>query len=282
MEKDLDQDALAEQWAAALADQDDSGSSGGAEDGGLADEWAKALADDEADSLKREKEQNFLSTRAKDAEFKDLTEEAKAPRVDGTKRELDFILDIPLDVSAELGAHPAAHQRAAAVGPGVGHRTEQAGRRAARNLHQRQAGGPAAKPWSSTKSSACGSRTSSAPWNGSSSLARLRPRRVCGRRPAPSPWRPPGAGRGRGAVHGPGRGQLHRRPPPLPGLRLGQLLSGRGRFVPDPGPAHGRRVGPQAVRPQDRPGRVRPGRSQARRPTPSRPQEKRRSGPLFE
>jgi flagellar motor switch protein FliN/FliY len=107
MGKDLDQDALAEQWAAALADQDDDADSGGGGGGGgddaLAEEWAKALADDEADSLKHEKEQDFLSTRARDAEFKDLTEEAKAPRVDGTKRELDFILDIPLDVSAELG-----------------------------------------------------------------------------------------------------------------------------------------------------------------------------------
>ena len=32
-----------------------------------------------------------------------MTEAYKAPRPDGERRELDFILDIPLDVSAELG-----------------------------------------------------------------------------------------------------------------------------------------------------------------------------------
>jgi flagellar motor switch protein FliN/FliY len=35
--------------------------------------------------------------------FKDLTEEAKAPRPEADRRDLDFILDIPLDVSVELG-----------------------------------------------------------------------------------------------------------------------------------------------------------------------------------
>jgi len=34
---------------------------------------------------------------------KRLTKEAKSPRTDASKRDLDFILDIPLDVSAELG-----------------------------------------------------------------------------------------------------------------------------------------------------------------------------------
>ncbi|MFP4516045.1 MAG: flagellar motor switch protein FliN, partial [Desulfovibrionales bacterium] len=40
---------------------------------------------------------------SKKAEFQDLSAEAKAPRPQGAKRELDFILDIPLEVSAELG-----------------------------------------------------------------------------------------------------------------------------------------------------------------------------------
>ncbi len=35
--------------------------------------------------------------------FKDLTEEARAPRPDLERRDMEFILDIPLDVSAELG-----------------------------------------------------------------------------------------------------------------------------------------------------------------------------------
>ena len=43
-----------------------------------------------------------MRPQAMDANFKDMTTMAKAPRND-TKRELDFILDIPLDVSAELG-----------------------------------------------------------------------------------------------------------------------------------------------------------------------------------
>jgi flagellar motor switch protein FliN/FliY len=39
----------------------------------------------------------------KDAEFEDFTAQAKGPKPEGSKRDLDFILDIPLDVSAELG-----------------------------------------------------------------------------------------------------------------------------------------------------------------------------------
>ncbi len=108
---DEDQDMLAEQWAAALAEsgdladgEDDSGGGGGAsDDEALASEWADALANEEEDSLKKEKEQEVLGRQAKDADFKDLTDEAKSVRPDGAKRELDFILDIPLDVSAELG-----------------------------------------------------------------------------------------------------------------------------------------------------------------------------------
>ncbi len=113
MEKDIDQDDLAEQWAAALADQEEEEAAsaggdagGGADLGGddaLAEEWARALAEDEESSIKKEKENDLLSKSAKTATFKDLTEEAKSPRPDQGKRELDFILDIPLDVSAELG-----------------------------------------------------------------------------------------------------------------------------------------------------------------------------------
>lgn len=124
-----DQDKLAEEWAKALEEMDDSG--GGpaeaAEDAeaaetvestsatddaesldntesqeDLADEWAKALAAEEETQLKKERQQQSLSAQTQDAKFKDLTAESKAPK-EKTKRDLDFILDIPLDVSAELG-----------------------------------------------------------------------------------------------------------------------------------------------------------------------------------
>lgn len=127
---DEDQEKLAAEWAAALAEQDsedipedfgedlgmqqaaqdtggggvESPGSGTSDDEALADEWAKALAEDESAQLSKKKtEQQSLSNQASTAQFKDLTEEAKSPRTDGTKHELDFILDIPLDVSAELG-----------------------------------------------------------------------------------------------------------------------------------------------------------------------------------
>ena len=109
-----DQDKLAEEWAAALEAQGEeetaSGQSGSAadatdatDDDKLAEEWAAALASDEQASLKKEMEQTFFAQTAQEAKFKDFTEEAKAPRPDSGRRELDFILDIPLDVSAELG-----------------------------------------------------------------------------------------------------------------------------------------------------------------------------------
>ncbi|TIH14663.1 flagellar motor switch protein FliN [Marinifilum sp. JC120] len=104
-----DDDALAGEWAAALGEQGDEGgdeldlSGGGGGDEGLADEWAAALAEDTGDDIRKEKEQEFLRTQTRDADFKDLTNEAKNPRHDGSRRDLDFILDIPLDVSAELG-----------------------------------------------------------------------------------------------------------------------------------------------------------------------------------
>ena len=110
MEEAADQDKLAAEWAAALngqAEGEDAASAAApaapAPDDSLADEWAAALAESEETEIKKEKEHMALAARAHDAEFRDMTEESKAMRVDGAKRELDFILDIPLDVSAELG-----------------------------------------------------------------------------------------------------------------------------------------------------------------------------------
>lgn len=114
MEDDVNQDDLAAQWAAALDEQDegeeeavDTGDEGALDDGlgddDLADEWAKALAEDESNQVQSDKAQETLHRSAQSADFKDLTEEAKSPRPDAGKREMDFILDIPLDVSAELG-----------------------------------------------------------------------------------------------------------------------------------------------------------------------------------
>ncbi|MDQ7833392.1 MAG: flagellar motor switch protein FliN [Desulfovibrionaceae bacterium] len=111
---DQDQDQLAAEWAAALAEQENEedeapGASGGkganaASDSALADEWAAALADEEEQHLKKEREQEQFTRQSRTAQFKDLTQDAKAPRAEGgARRDLDFILDIPLDVSAELG-----------------------------------------------------------------------------------------------------------------------------------------------------------------------------------
>lgn len=98
-------DALADEWAAALGEQGDDADAApaGGDDAALADEWASALAEDTGDDIRKEKEQEFLRTQTRDAEFNDFTSEAKNPRHDGSRRDLDFILDIPLDVSAELG-----------------------------------------------------------------------------------------------------------------------------------------------------------------------------------
>ncbi|MGE4556022.1 MAG: flagellar motor switch protein FliN [Desulfovibrionaceae bacterium] len=84
-----------------MEDQDEGGAGPG--DEGLANEWAAALANQEEDDLKREKEQEYLRTQTRDADFRDMTQEAKSPRPDMSKRDLDFILDIPLEVTAELG-----------------------------------------------------------------------------------------------------------------------------------------------------------------------------------
>ena len=100
---DVDQDALAAQWAAALEEDEEPAGDAAEADDPLAAEWAAALASDEQASVKKEKEQALFASQAKVADFQDLTDEAKAPRPDSSRRELDFILDIPLDVSAELG-----------------------------------------------------------------------------------------------------------------------------------------------------------------------------------
>lgn len=108
MSEDVNQDLLAEQWAAALEEQDDAPLGDGesqnmSQNEALAEEWAAALASEEQEAVQKEKEQSLLSSKAHEAEFKDLTEDAKAIRPESGKHELDFILDIPLDVSAELG-----------------------------------------------------------------------------------------------------------------------------------------------------------------------------------
>lgn len=105
-----EEDKLAAEWAAALEKQDQPAASAGgtADTGGMSDEdrlaaeWAAALASDEQKAVQEDKVR-ALSPKALDAQFKDMTEASKAPRPDGQRRELDFILDIPLDVSAELG-----------------------------------------------------------------------------------------------------------------------------------------------------------------------------------
>lgn len=116
-----DQDALAAEWEAQLngasentpdpfADAQDALS----EDDKLAAEWAAALADDEekrgpatfgsaASGAGSNELGGSFGAQATDAHFQDMTEISRHPRDKNLKRELDFILDIPLDVSAELG-----------------------------------------------------------------------------------------------------------------------------------------------------------------------------------
>lgn len=95
-----DEQALADAWSAALNEQADAG--GG--DDALADEWAKALADEEETKVQKEHKQKQLAAQSQDYKYKDLTSEAKAAQGDGLRKDLDFILDIPLDVSAQLGS----------------------------------------------------------------------------------------------------------------------------------------------------------------------------------
>ncbi len=85
-----------------IIQEDQSGASDAATEDELADAWAAALAESEQEAVQSEKEKG-LSSQTTDATFKDLTDVARTPRPDDSRRELDFILDIPLDVSAELG-----------------------------------------------------------------------------------------------------------------------------------------------------------------------------------
>lgn len=74
-------------------------------DEALAAQWAASMAEEE----EKQPRQSFggagagMGGQATDAHFKDMTEMARQPGDNKLKRELDFILDIPLDVSAELG-----------------------------------------------------------------------------------------------------------------------------------------------------------------------------------
>ncbi len=101
MSDELDQDALAAQWASAM-EEDTGADSDSGNDEALADEWAAALAESELDDVNNEQKESFYQN-ATEANFADMTEASKAPRSEDQKHELDFILDIPLDVSAELG-----------------------------------------------------------------------------------------------------------------------------------------------------------------------------------
>ena len=109
MADETDQDQLAAEWAAALEEQVETEGGGKAEPGGekqddaLAEEWAAALAAEEETTLKKEREQAKSAKKSGTPQFRDMTAEAKAPKAESTRRDLDFILDIPLDVSAELG-----------------------------------------------------------------------------------------------------------------------------------------------------------------------------------
>ncbi len=118
-----DQDALAAEWAAQLeaegnedgadpfealqADGDapaamPSAGGGGSSEEDLANSWAEALAADEEENTGKDWKKS-LASQASEATFKDMSDIARRPTPDGSKRELDFILDIPLDVSVELG-----------------------------------------------------------------------------------------------------------------------------------------------------------------------------------
>ncbi len=108
-----DQEALAAAWAAQLEGDDDAedvaaGLETGTDstqssDDDLAARWAEALAADEQDDAQGGDKNGTLYAQASQAQFKDMTDVARRPSSDGSKRELDFILDIPLDVSVELG-----------------------------------------------------------------------------------------------------------------------------------------------------------------------------------
>lgn len=94
------EEELAAEWAASLEKTEEE--SAKVEEEELADAWASALAETEQQAVQEEKKKG-LGSQAIEATFKDMTDIARTPRPEGSRRELDFILDIPLDVSAELG-----------------------------------------------------------------------------------------------------------------------------------------------------------------------------------
>lgn len=98
-----DQEAMAAAWAAELETQGNAEADEASPDDALAAEWAAALADDEQQAIKKEKQQKSFAAQAQTANFKDMTEDMGAMRNESGRRELDFILDIPLNVSVELG-----------------------------------------------------------------------------------------------------------------------------------------------------------------------------------
>jgi flagellar motor switch protein FliN/FliY len=65
---------------------------------------AKALADEEETKTSARKKTEAARGASRDFEYKDLTGEAKAPKSEGLRKDLDFILDIP-------GCFRAAGQR---------------------------------------------------------------------------------------------------------------------------------------------------------------------------
>lgn len=115
-----DQDKLAEEWAKALAQENEDGGQdeaaladawsaaleeqSGGSDQALAEEWAKALVDEEESKIKQEQKEKQIAAQSRSFEYKDLTAEAKSGQPENARKDLDFILDIPLDVSAQLGS----------------------------------------------------------------------------------------------------------------------------------------------------------------------------------
>lgn len=106
----VDQDELAKEWANALAEQSEEEGSGseqssksGESQDDLADEWAKALASEEEQKITSEKQSNKASAGAQDFQFQDISQEKDQTENKQSKRDLEFIMDIPLNVAAELG-----------------------------------------------------------------------------------------------------------------------------------------------------------------------------------
>ncbi|MFO8032375.1 MAG: flagellar motor switch protein FliN [Desulfohalobiaceae bacterium] len=103
--ENVDQDKLAEEWAAALAEQEGQGQDqekSSQEQADLDQEWAKAFAEEEEERLQEEKKSQPSPGQVQDYQFQELDNEPK-PSSQKAKRDMEFILDIPLHVSAELG-----------------------------------------------------------------------------------------------------------------------------------------------------------------------------------